>query len=402
MSEDFEPADATRAADALQAAGNAGVPRGVGEDAAEQAADAGAADDDAFEAASAAEYEAHAADTAAAAAIRAEHRRKGRIVFFVLMALLMQLAFVVSYTGGMHAAQKPHRMAVGVVAPPAVTAEVQKVFDQQGPLFSVKTEADAATAEKAIKDRKIFGAYAPDLTGGAQDTLYITTALGPPAPQALYGAFGRIAQAEQHQMAVKDVVPAHKGDAEGLVPFYLVIAWTVGGYLASTLVGLMGGMNSRTPRLAAERIGMLAGYSVLGGIGGTLIVHTIMDFLGGNWWLQALIGTLVVFSVAVFANGLQSVLGLVGTGVVIGLFVILGNPSGAGPWPREMMPAFWRVIGPWLPNFQGTNAVRGVAYFGNHGLGTALWALAAYAVIGIVLSLAFAGRDNPVLRLSEH
>jgi ABC-type multidrug transport system permease subunit len=164
----------------------------------------------------------------------------------------------------------------------------------------------------------------------------------------------------------------------------------------------MGGMTSRTPRLAAERIGLLAGYSVLGGIGGTLIVHTIMGFLGGNWWLQALIGTMVVFSVSIFANGLQSVLGLIGTGVVIGLFVILGNPSGAGPWPREMMPGFWRTIGPWLPNFQGTNAVRGVAYFGSNGLGTALWVLAAYAAIGIVLSLAFAGRDNPVLRLSEH
>jgi hypothetical protein len=109
-----------------------------------------------------------------------------------------------------------------------------------------------------------------------------------------------------------------------------------------------------------------------------------------------------VFSVAVFANGLQSFLGLVGTGVVIGLFVILGNPSGAGPWPRTMVPTFWRVIGPWLPNFQGTNAVRGVAYFHSQGLSTALWVFVAYAAIGVVLSLAGAGRDNAILRMSEH
>ena len=330
-----------------------------------------------------------------------ERGRKGRIGFFVFMALLMQLAFVVSYTGAMHGPQRPHRMAVGVVAPAQVVQQLQKTSDQAGPLFTLKPLASPEAAVDAITHRRVFGAYVPAAVGST-DQLLVTTAIGPAAPQALTIAFSQAAQAQQHTLQVKDVLPPHRGDAEGLVPFYLVIAWTVGGYLASTLVGLMGGMKSATPRLAAERIGMLAVYSVLGGIGGTLIVHTILGFLGGGWWTQALIGMLVVFSVSVFANGLQSFLGLVGTGIVIGLFVILGNPSGAGPWPRNMIPGFWRVIGPWLPNFQGTNAVRGVAYFHSQGLSTALWVFVIYAAIGVALSLAGAGRDNAILRMSEH
>jgi ABC-type multidrug transport system permease subunit len=67
-----------------------------------------------------------------------------------------------------------------------------------------------------------------------------------------------------------------------------------------------------------------------------------------------------------------------------------------------MLPAFWRVIGPCLPNFQGANAVRGVAYFRSQGLSSAIWVFVIYAVIGAVLSLAGAGRDNAILRLSEH
>ena len=330
-----------------------------------------------------------------------ERGRKGRIGFFVFMALLMQLAFVVSYIGALHGPQPPHRMPVGVVAPPQVVGQLQKTSDQAGPLFTLKPEASPDSAVDAIRHRRVLGAYLPAAVGST-DQLLVTTAVGPAAPQALTAAFTQAAQSQQHTLQVKDVLPPHRGDTEGLVPFYLVIAWTVGGYLASTLVGLMGGMKSRTPRLALERIGMLAGYSVLGGIGGTLIVHTIMDFLGGGWWTQALIGMLVVFSVAVFANGLQSFLGLIGTGIVIGLFVILGNPSGAGPWPRNMLPAFWRVIGPWLPNFQGTNAVRGVAYFHSQGLSTAIWVFVAYAAIGVVLSVAGAGRENAILRMSEH
>ena len=327
--------------------------------------------------------------------------REGRVGFFVFSALLMQLAFVVSYTGAMHGPQSPHRMPVGVVAPASVVQQLQRTSDQAGPLFTFKAEASPAAAEDAIGHRGVFGAYLPAAVGST-DQLLVTTAIGSAAPQALTVAFTRAAQEQQHTLQVRDVLPPHRGDPEGLVPFYLVIAWTVGGCLASTLVGLMGGMKSATPRLALERIGVLAGYSVLGGIGGTLIVHTILGFLSGAWWAQALIGTLVVFSVAVFANGLQSFLGLVGTGIVIGLFVILGNPSAAGPWPREMLPAFWRVVGPWLPNFQGTNAVRGVAYFHSQGLSTAIWVFVAYAAIGAVLSVAGAGRDNAVLRLSEH
>jgi hypothetical protein len=390
MSEDFDPGDAARAAEALAAAGNAGEPHRQPSD----GDDTTGAGDPGLLAGSG------RGDTTAPPV--SPFYRRARVTFFVFMALLMQLAFALSYTGALHAPQKPHRMAVGVVAPAAVTGKIQEAFDTQGPLFTLKTEKDVAAATDSIKHRSTFGAYVPDLTGGGQDTLLVTTALGPPAPQAIYAAFSRVAAAEQHTMDVSDVVPAHKGDSSGLVAFYLVISWTVGGYLASTLVGLMAGMNSRTPRMALERIGLLIGYSVLGGIGGTLIVHTILDFIGGNFWLQALIGTLVVFAVSVFANGLQSAIGLVGTGIVILMFVVLGNPSGAGPWPREMLPAFWRTIGPWLPNFQGTNAVRGVAYFKNDGLATCLWVLVAYAVIGIVLSVAFAGRDNPVLRLSEH
>jgi len=330
-----------------------------------------------------------------------ERGRKLRVSFFVFMALVMQFAFAVSYIGAMHGPQSPHRMPVGVVAPPPAVAQLQKATNASGPLFTLKPQASVAAAEDSIRHRRVLGAYVPAPTG-TTDELLVTSVIGQGAPRALEIAFSQVAQAQRHTLQVRDVLPPHHGDTQGLVPFYLVIAWTVGGYLALTLVGLMAGMNSRTPRLALERIGLLAAYSILSGIAGTLIAHTIMDFLGGNWWLQALIGMLVVFSVAVFANGLQTWLGLVGTGIVIFMFVVLGNPSAAGPWPRNMIPGFWRVIGPWLPNFQGTNAVRGVAYFHSQGVWSAVWVFIIYTAIGLVLSVAGAGRDNAILRMSEH
>lgn len=54
-----------------------------------------------------------------------------------------------------------------------------------------------------------------------------------------------------------------------------------------------------------------------------------------------------------------------------------------------------------VPSYVGA-LQRGIAYFASHQVATAYYVIAAWAVFGIALSLAFAGRDNPVLWLSQH
>ncbi|MFD0631182.1 hypothetical protein ACFQ9X_05595 [Catenulispora yoronensis] len=141
---------------------------------------------------------------------RYEYGRKLRIGFFLFMALLMQLAFVISYTGAMHGPQRPHRMPVGVVAPAPVVEELQKTSDQAGPLFTLMPEPGAAEAEHAVQHRDVLGAYVP-ATAGTVDELLVTTALGPAAPQAMQLAFTQAAQAQQHTLRLRDVVPPHRG-----------------------------------------------------------------------------------------------------------------------------------------------------------------------------------------------
>ena len=198
-----------------------------------------------------------------------------------------------------------------------------------------------------------------------------------------------------------DVAPTRPADSEGLVPYYLMIGWVVGGYLVAVLLGIMGGMNALTIRDWALRLAVLVGYSVLGGVGGALITRTFYGYIGGNWLVLAAFGALLVFGVCAFANGVQSVLGIFGTGLIIVLFVILGNPSAGGPWPLQLAPSFWRTIGPWLPNFQGTWGIRSVAYFASRDMSTACWVPACYAVAGVLLALLMVGRDNPALRLGR-
>jgi hypothetical protein len=71
---------------------------------------------------------------------------------------------------------------------------------------------------------------------------------------------------------------------------------------------------------------------------------------------------------------------------------VLGNPSAGGAYPAPLLPPFWAAIGPWLPPGAATGAIRGIVYFGGAGAGVASLVLAGYAVVGLVATMAGAGR----------
>jgi hypothetical protein len=65
-----------------------------------------------------------------------------------------------------------------------------------------------------------------------------------------------------------------------------------------------------------------------------------------------------------------------------------------------LLPPFWAAIGPWLPPGAATGAIRGIVYFGGAGAGVATLVLAGYAVVGLVATMAGAGR-RPAAEAAE-
>ena len=63
-----------------------------------------------------------------------------------------------------------------------------------------------------------------------------------------------------------DVKPLPPKDPNGTAAFYAVIAWVFGGYIGSTLIGLIGAPRSRSHARGAARIGALAGFGLVAGI----------------------------------------------------------------------------------------------------------------------------------------
>ena len=305
----------------------------------------------------------------------------------VVGTLLLQFGFIISYVGALHHPY-PHRASIAVVAPAQVST---KLVEQLNTLpkdeLDARPVADAATARQQIKDRKVYSALLFD-PNGTQDTLLVANASGP----ALASAIGQVmtkAEAAQHRtLATQDVVPLAAGDADGLSSFYLVVGWCVGGYLVASILGISAGARPANLSRALIRLAVLALYSIVAGIGGAVIIGPVLNALPGGILALWGVGALLVFAVGVFTMALECLFGIVGIGLAVLLFVVLGNPSAGGVYPPPLLPPFWRVIGPWLPNGAATTVVRSLAYFDGTGILSPLLVLSVWTVLGVAVTLA--------------
>jgi hypothetical protein len=310
-----------------------------------------------------------------------------RAAMLVIGTLLLQFGFIVSYVGALHHPY-PHRASIAVVAPAQVSDQVVSRLNAL-PKDELHAEAvaDEATARQQIHDRTVYSALLVDPTGN-RDTLLVADATGPALASAIEQVVTR-AEATQHRtLAVQDVAPLAAGDADGLSSFYLVVGWCVGGYLVASILGISAGARPANRSRAVIRLGALALYSVVAGIGGAVIIGPVLNALPGSILGLWGVGALLVFAVGAFTMALQCLFGIVGIGLAVLLFVVLGNPSAGGVYPPPLLPPFWRVIGPWLPNGAATTVVRSIAYFGGTRILAPLLVLAVWAVLGTAVSLA--------------
>ncbi|MFD9241886.1 DUF3533 domain-containing protein [Streptomyces sp. NPDC059556] len=309
-----------------------------------------------------------------------------RAALLVVGVFALQLLFITSYVGALHH-PKPRDVPFGVVAPPQVSAQLVGQLDRlPGAPLDPRAVADQAAARNQILNRQIDGALIVD-PAGRTDTLLVASGGGTVLSSALETILTRVEATQQRTVRTVDVAPASPEDFDGLSAFYLVVGWCVGGYICAAILAISAGSRPANRERAIIRLGVLAVYSVLGGLGGAVIVGPVLGALPGSVAALWGLGTLVVFAVGAATLALQSVFGIVGIGLAILLIVVAGNPSAGGAFPLPMLPPFWNAIGPALPPGAGTWAARSIAYFKGNDMTGSMLVLSAWAVVGVVVTL---------------
>jgi hypothetical protein len=311
------------------------------------------------------------------------------VAIVLLPALVLMLAFAFFYVGAFHD-PTPHHVPVAVVGPPAVSAQLNRL--PAAPL-DARQASSRDVALSQIDDRKVYGAYE-----AATNRLFVASAANRATAVALEQTFNRVAAA-LHQPAVRvtDVKPLPAKDPNGTAAFYAVIAWVFGGYIGSTLLGLIGSPRSSSRQRAAGRIGAFAAFGIVAGILSVVMLRASFGVFSGHVVALCAIGALTIFASGAATAGIQAAAGPLGTGLVILVFVILGNSASGGPFARPLLPGVWRMIGGVLPPGASVDLSRSALFFDGARIAGPILVLVGWAVLGTALSLALGGRImNPV------
>ncbi|MEU5169312.1 MULTISPECIES: membrane protein [Streptomyces] len=309
-----------------------------------------------------------------------------RAALLVIGVLGLQLLFIASYVGALHR-PVPTDVPFGVVAPQQVSGQlVTQLGNLPGGPLDPRAVSGEAEARRQIQNRDIDGALIVSPTGST-DTVLVASGGGTVLATSLTEIIKESEGPRKRTVRTVDVAPASPDDFDGLSSFYLVVGWCVGGYLCASILAISAGAKPANRQRAAIRTGVMALYSIAGGIGGAVIIGPVLGALPGSLWALAGLGALVVFAVGTTTLALQALTGIIGIGLAVLLIVIAGNPSAGGAFPLPMLPDFWRAIGPALPPGAGTWTARSIAYFKGNAVTGPLLVLSAWAVAGTALTL---------------
>jgi hypothetical protein len=306
------------------------------------------------------------------------------VAIVLLPAIVLMLAFAFSYVGAFHE-PTPHDLPLAVVGPASVAAQLDAL---PGHPLDPRATTSRQAALSQIDDRKVYGAYEV-----ATNRLFVASAANRPTAIALETTFNRVAAAHSRPaVRVTDVKPLPSKDSNGTAAFYAMIAWVFGGYIGSTLIGLIGTPRSRSRRRGAARIEALAGFAILAGILSVVMLRVSFGVFAGHVVGLCAIAALTIFASAAATAGIQAAAGPAGTGLVILLFVILGNAASGGPFARPLLPGLWRTIGGVLPPGASVDLTRSALFFGGARIAGPILVLAAWAAFGAALVLVLGGR----------
>ena len=320
-----------------------------------------------------------------------------RTVALVFGVLAIQLLFIASYVGAFHK-PTPHRIPVQVVAPATVASEFAAQLNSlPGHPLAATVATGTPAAANAVRSDRAAGAFVADPNSNV-DTVFVASGGGAGLAEAVQQIATTVDTARHRGVKVEDLVPLQSGDYRGLTGFYLVIGWIVGGYLVAALLGVASGARPANTRRAVIRLIALAPYAVLSGLVGVLIVDQLLGALTGHFWVLAAVGIMLVYAAAATTLAFQVLAGVMGIGITVLIFVVAGNPSAGGAYQAQLLPGFFRVISPAIPNGAGVDTVRRVVYFAGQGITGHLLVISAWIVAGAavaVIASARHGRDKP-------
>ncbi|MGW1541942.1 hypothetical protein ACWCPM_17210 [Streptomyces sp. NPDC002309] len=298
----------------------------------------------------------------------------------ILIALVVVSAFISCYVGLARAPQ-PHRIPVAVVGG-QLSSQIQQAL---GDSVDVRTEPNAAAADRALKHRDVAGVLVPQTAGDL--SLEVAGANGPSTTGAVKSLISAYAHGAGRTVSVKDVVPLTHYDSRGFAAFYVAFGVTLSGFaLAQSILGL-----SQLLRLR-HRFTVMAGFAALAGVVAATLAGPVLGAVPAPFPLLAATLALLAAAAAFTTKLLGTYFGPVGIPMATLLLLTIGNATSGATIGEDLLPGAAHLASAVLPPGAAVRAITNLSYFdGAHTL-TPLACLAAWAVCSALLVWCRSGR----------
>jgi hypothetical protein len=301
-----------------------------------------------------------------------------RVPVAVVVTLLTAMLTVVLIAFAWPAARsQPRDLPIAVAGPAQPAAQVKGGLEQAMPGgFEITPVADRAAAERAIKDRDVYGAIVLD----PQAPEVLTASAGGPAVAQILTQLSTRLAAENPgvQVKVTDVVPLPKDDPRGAGLAAGALPLVLGGIIAAAVL-------TQRIRGGGRRIAGALAFAVTGSLALAAVLQFWLGSFEGNYFANASVIALSIGAISLTLLGLEGLFGFVGLAAGGAVMMLLGNPlSGLASAP-EMLPTGWGSLGRFLPPGAAGTALRSVSFFDGAGSGRSFLVLGCWLVLGLLL-----------------
>jgi hypothetical protein len=315
-----------------------------------------------------------------------EQRTQTRLA---LSSMLVPLFFVIGFglcIIGTYHKPHPNGIKLGVVGPAAQTASLRAGLQKTaGSAFDVSSVPTLREATDAVRQRQLTAAFVPTVSRKQPVTVIVASAAGRLVAATSETFVRSVAASQGEQLVVNDLRPLPSGDEIGIGIFIFMIACTIAGYIAVTV------LQTFAPALEPRRR-----YPIIAGA--AILIPTIVYLIGGLGYgtYTGSVGTILAFiGVAALYTGViglitrwfQVLLGPPALFVSLAIFVFLNIPSLGATYTPTLLPSFWRFVNHFWIGAETVNAERSILYFGGAGVGGDILRLLAWTavIIGLLL-----------------
>ena len=294
-----------------------------------------------------------------------------------MLVLAVGTALAASFVGAFHD-PRPHRMAVGTVAPAAQLARLDAAIAAHDPgALSLRPYPSAAAAATAIMHHAVDGAV---VLGARHARLLVASAAGAQTVATMQRAFtpGSL----RMPVVTDDLVPLPASDRAGLAPFFFVLTLMI----PSLLIGVALTVVVRDTAMRDRLIGA-AVFAIALALIDAALSNVAYGALGGGYLRLVGLGILISFTTSSLVIGFGRLLGSLGVALAAVGLLILGTPASGGAVGPAFIPGFYAALHPILPMGQGLDALRNLVYFSGHAMWGKLALLGGWALLGIVAAM---------------